>query len=385
MSENFADERAVMLRAIELAARGVGRVEPNPPVGAVIVDESLRLVGEGYHEIFGGPHAEINALKQATSDVAGATLFVTLEPCCHHGKTGPCTAAVIGAGIRRVVVGILDPSPHASGQGVAALRAAGLQVEDGFQQDAVRRLTAPFLKLVETGLPYVHAKWAMTLDGKIASRTGSSQWISSARSREKVHELRGRMDAIVVGAGTAKRDDPLLTPRPPGPRTPVRIVLNRQADIPVDSQLLQSAESSPVLIAAGRSAPQENVQRLSECGLEVLTLADGAASGDDSDSLDAQLDLHTLIAELGRRRMSNVLVEGGGRLLGSLFDERLVDYVHVFLAPKLIGGSQSVTPLGGAGIGEMSQAATLDDPVVQAFGEDVYMHGAVQYCATGAP
>lgn len=376
MSERFADERAVMQRAIELAARGVGRVEPNPPVGAVIVDDRLALLGQGYHDQFGGPHAEINALEQAGSDAAGATMFVTLEPCCHHGKTGPCSEALIAAGIRKVVIGLLDPSAHASGQGAALLSAAGIDVESGFLHQESRRLAAPFCKLVETGLPYVHAKWAMTLDGKIASRTGSSMWISSELSRAKVHELRGRMEAVIVGAGTAKRDDPLLTPRPPGPRVPTRIVLNGNADLSTESQLVQTAGEGPVLVVARETAAAEHVERLQARGVEVLRLPGG--EGDPATS-QPKPDLRSLLSELGKRRMTNVLVEGGGALLGAFFDARLIDEAHVFIAPKLIGGAAAVTPVAGQGLADMASSATLTDPVIQMVGCDVYLHGPVAY------
>ena len=376
MSQIFADEQAVMRRAIELAAGALGRVEPNPPVGAVIVDDDLRLLGEGYHQEFGGPHAEIHALEQAGERASGATLFVTLEPCSHQGKTGPCHDAVRSAGIKRVVIGVVDPSPHSSGRGIAALRDAGLEVEAGFLEDEARRLAAPFFKLVETGLPYVHAKWAMTLDGKIASRTGSSKWITSAKSREKAHELRGRMDAIVVGAGTAKQDDPLLTARPPGPRTPVRIVLSRSADISLDSQLVRTAAESPVLVAVGDSASEESVRKLSDGDVEVLRLAESDSSGGPE---EPRLDLRALLEELGQRRMTNILVEGGGQLLGALFDEQLIDHAHVFIAPKLIGGSTAVSPLSGVGLAEMTESGVLDDPRIDVLEDNVYVHGSVRY------
>ena len=207
-----------MRRALDLAARGQGAVEPNPMVGCVIA-QGAEIIGEGWHRQFGADHAEVEALRMAGDRAAGATLYVTLEPCCHHGKTPPCTRAVLAAGVRRVVVAAGDPFPQVQGGGIAELRAAGLDVELGLLETDSRRLNAPYLKLVESGRPWIIAKWAMTLDGKIAARGGQSRWISNPQSREVVHKLRGRVDAVLVGRGTAVRDDPLLTARPPGPRT----------------------------------------------------------------------------------------------------------------------------------------------------------------------
>lgn len=232
MSVTFPTPADVMRRALELARQGEGYVEPNPMVGAVIVDDYLQCLGEGFHRQFGGPHAEVNALREAGARAQGATLYVTLEPCNHHGKTPPCVDAVLQAGLRRVVVGMPDPFAKVNGAGIARLREHGVAVEVGLLEAEVRRLNAPFRKLVETGIPWVHAKWAMTLDGKIAARTGHSQWISGAASRAVVHRLRGRMDAIVIGIGTALADDPLLTARPAGPRVATRVVLDSTARLP---------------------------------------------------------------------------------------------------------------------------------------------------------
>src|SRR5262249_38708583 len=225
-----------MQLALELAERGRGAVEPNPLVGAVVVRDG-RLVGEGWHQRYGEAHA----LAAAGAAAQGATLYVTLEPCCHYGKTPPCTEAVLRAGVGRVVAAMLDPFPPVSGQGVARLRAVGVTVEVGLGEAEARRLNAPYLKLLATGRPYVHAKWAMTLDGKICTRTGDSKWISGEASRRRVHELRGRMDAILVGIGTALADDPLLTARPPGPRIATRIVLDSRGRLPASAQLVRTA------------------------------------------------------------------------------------------------------------------------------------------------
>jgi diaminohydroxyphosphoribosylaminopyrimidine deaminase/5-amino-6-(5-phosphoribosylamino)uracil reductase len=376
MTVRFSSAEAVMRRALALAARGEGHVEPNPMVGAVLVDNELNLLGEGFHERFGGPHAEINALQQAGDRASGAALYVTLEPCCHHGKTPPCSRAVIAAGVERVIAAMADPAPHVAGGGIADLRGAGIQVEVGLLGDEAARLAAPFTKLVTTGLPWVHAKWAMTLDGKIASRTGASRWISGEVSRRIAHAIRGRMDAIIVGAGTVAADDPLLTPRPAGPRAVARIVVDSRAELPLGSQLVSTLSEAPVIVATSADAPSENTRRLETAGVEVLrfpvALAGGpAAAGGRA----APVDVLALLRELGRRRMTNVLVEGGGRLLGSFFDQRLIDEVHVFVAPRIIGGTQAQTPVAGLGLAEIPPVPQLDRPEVQLLDDDVYMRG----------
>ena len=380
-AEHFAEPSEAMRRAVELAARGVGHVEPNPPVGAVVVDEQLRLISEGWHERFGGPHAEINALKGAGNRARGATLFVTLEPCCHFGKTPPCTEALIRAGVRRVVVGLTDLAPHNSGRGIEQLRKAGIEVDVGLLRSEVERLTAPFIKLTTTRLPYVHAKWAMTLDGKIATRTGQAKWISGEESRRIAHRLRGRMDAVIVGIGTVLQDDPLLTARPPGPRTAVRVVVDSAARTPLESQLVRTAKEVPLLIAASR-ASESAVARLKDAGAEVLRLPadsenDGPSASGCARAATGSVDLLELLRELGRRDMTNVLVEGGSRLLGSFFDEALIDECHVFVAPKLLGSEDAPVPIAGKGCEILSDAVCLDELGVERLGCDVYLHGRI--------
>src|SRR5262245_52454147 len=243
-----------MRRALELAERGRGAVEPNPLVGAVLVRDGA-LVGEGWHQRYGGPHAEVHALAAAGPAARGATLHVTLEPCCHPGKTPPCTDAVLAAGVARVVAAMSDPFPRVAGGGLARLRAAGLEVEVGLCEAEACRLNAPYLKLLSRGRPWVHAKWAMTLDGKMATRTGDSKWIRGGGSRRLVHELRGRVDAVVVGLGTALADDPALTARPPGPRVATRVVLDGRGALPGDLQVVRTAPETPTLIATTERSP----------------------------------------------------------------------------------------------------------------------------------
>lgn len=371
--QTFNNPDEVMRRAIELAARGAGSVEPNPLVGAVIVDDNLQLIGEGWHERFGGPHAEVQALADAAGGARGGTLFVTLEPCCHFGKTPPCVDAILSAGLRKVVIGIQDPFPAVAGQGIEKLRAAGLEVTVGQLANDVRRLTAPFCKLVVTGRPFVIAKWAMSLDGKLATSSGASKWISNAASRKVVHALRGRMDAIAVGIGTALADDPLLTARPTGPRTATRIVFDSQARLPLESQLIRTVNQAPVIVVYGPQADRDRVARLRDAGAEVLesgSMDSGAGAG--------RPDPAALLAELGQRRMTNLLIEGGAELLGAFFDRRLIDEVHVFIAPKLLGGDGARSPLGGVGRPSPSEFPDLDQPEVENLNGDVYVHGQLR-------
>ena len=355
-----------MRRALELAAQGQGCVEPNPMVGCVIV-RGAEIIGEGWHRRLGGPHAEVEALRIAGPRAAGATLYVTLEPCCHQGKTPPCTAAILEAGISRVVIAGRDPFPQVDGGGLAELQKAGLDVELGVLESEAGALNAPYLKLTSAGRPWVLAKWAMSLDGKIATRTGSSRWISGTQSRAIVHVLRGRVDAIMVGRETALRDDPLLTARPPGPRSATRVVCDTGASLAAESQLVQTAGETPVMVAVGREAAEARRRRLSDAGCEVFVC--------DGQTHAARLD--ALLEELGRRRMTNLLVEGGGRLLGSLLDAGRIDEVHVFIAPKIVGGAVAAGPIAGEGIDELSQALALDAVEVQQVGSDVYVRGRV--------
>jgi diaminohydroxyphosphoribosylaminopyrimidine deaminase/5-amino-6-(5-phosphoribosylamino)uracil reductase len=353
-----------MRSALELAERGRGEVEPNPLVGAVVVRNG-QIVGTGWHERYGQAHAEVNALAGAGEAASGATLYVTLEPCCHHGKTPPCTDAVFRAGIRRVVAAMADPNPAVAGKGAALLRAAGVVVEIGLREAEARRQNAPYLKLLATGRPYVHAKWAMSLDGKIATRTGSARWISGPASRARVHTLRERMDAILVGNGTVRADDPLLTARPPGPRTPVRIVLSSTGLLPPDAQLVRTAHEVPVLIVTTSTPDGSHKTQLMEAGCEVLSLEASPAP------------VPALLDELGRRQFTNLLVEGGAAVLGSFFDARAIDEAHIFIAPLLIGGSAARSPVAGHGVSEVTNAIRLLDYQIEQLDGDVYVHGRV--------
>jgi diaminohydroxyphosphoribosylaminopyrimidine deaminase/5-amino-6-(5-phosphoribosylamino)uracil reductase len=357
----------LMRRALMLARRGEGRVEPNPMVGCLVARES-QVLGEGWHQQFGGPHAEVNALAAAGEAAVGATMYVTLEPCCHQGKTPPCTQAVITSQVRRVVVALRDPFPLVAGGGIRVLREAGIQVDVGLLEFEATQLTAPYRKLVETRCPWIIAKWAMTLDGKIATAQGDSRWISGDASRQVVHQLRGRMDAIMVGRGTAVADDPLLTARPPGPRFATRIVLDSRASLGLESQVVRTAGEIPTLIVVSSAADAGTIERLRDAGCEVLERPEGTPAE----------SLAWLLRELGQRRMTNVLVEGGGRLLGTLLDGRMVDEIHAFVAPKIVGGGQAPPPVAGEGVSRISEALSLIDPIIEQTGDDVYIHGRLR-------
>lgn len=356
----FESHDEIMLRALEIARRGEGLVEPNPMVGAVLVDDKLRPISEGWHEQCGGPHAEVNAIERAGDKANGATLFVTLEPCNHFGRTPPCSQAVINAGIRRVFIGATDPAVHSDKAGIETLKQAGLKVHVGILKDEAKTLIAPFRKRMQTGKPWVIAKWAMTLDGKIASRTGHSKWISSEQSRALVHKIRGRVDAIIVGSGTVAADDPALTARPQGPRTALRVVLDRRARMPLDSQLVRTSPEIQTLVFASESAETRRIEKLRSAGVEVET---------NWDSLSDVLEI------LGRRECTNVLVEGGSEVLGSFFDEQEIDESHIFIAPKIVGGFDAATPVAGMGLDCIPELSTLVDPTVSVVDSDIYVVG----------
>ncbi|HEV7282892.1 MAG TPA: bifunctional diaminohydroxyphosphoribosylaminopyrimidine deaminase/5-amino-6-(5-phosphoribosylamino)uracil reductase RibD [Pirellulaceae bacterium] len=357
--------------ALQAAARGVGHVEPNPPVGCVLVRDG-RLLVVGRHRRFGGDHAEVDALRQAGlgqvgAGAAGATAYVTLEPCRHFGKTPPCTRALIEARVARVVVALTDPFPQVAGGGIRELREAGIAVETGVLEREAASLLAPYLKRLRTGRPWVHAKWAATWDGRIAAPAGDSKWITSEASRARVHELRGRMDAIVVGIGTVLADNPQLTVRPPGPRTPTRVVFDSKLRSPVDSVLVRTARETPTLIVCGKSYGPADRKALEERGVSLLPCSSDVGTEMVREALD----------ELGRRGMTNLFVEGGPRLLGSFFDAGEVDEVHAFLAPKLIGSAFAPGPIGGSARGTMADAVALEEVRAETIGDDVYLRGRV--------
>lgn len=353
-----------MRMAIAIASCGRGRVEPNPMVGCVLVQDD-RLIGEGWHRQFGGDHAEIDALNHCKEPTKGATVYVTLEPCCHHGKTPPCTDALIQAGVRRVLIAQSDPFEKVAGRGIAALQQAGIETQTGLLEEEARYLMAPYLYRIRHGLPWVIAKWAMTLDGRIATRTGDSQWISNETSRTKVHEIRSQVDGILVGINTALVDDPLLTPRPPGHRHPTRIVVDSAARLPLDSKLVRSTNEFPCLVAVGPEAEKRQCEKLESRGCQIWRGA----------SVQPNERLKQLLVELSNRGMTNILVEGGGRLLGSLFDGGLVCEAHVFIAPKVVGGSGAISPIGGIGIDQLVDSVGFSETHIEDLDGDIHFRG----------
>ena len=363
------DQISLMQLALQQARKGEGFVEPNPMVGAVVATADGDVISTGYHRRFGEAHAEVHAIAEAGSKTAENDLYVTLEPCSHFGKTPPCADAVIRAGFRRVIIGCEDPAPHVAGQGIQRLRAAGIEVTVGVCEIEAKRLIAPFEMLMLNKRPWIHAKWAMTLDGRTASRTGHSKWISSEASREIVHRLRGRMDAIITGAGTVRGDDPLLTARPQGIRTPLRVVIDAAgAALHSDTNLVRSLAEGPVLICVGDSISTHEIQRLQSLGTEVFQCTTNDAG---------RMDLAAVMAELGRRKCTNVMTEAGSELLGSLLDASLVDEVHVFIAPRLVGGVNARPAIAGSGASSIPEFPNVINVRQRLISDDVLIEGDV--------
>ena len=351
-----------MRRALLLAARGRGRVEPNPMVGCVIVRNG-RVVGEGYHHRFGGPHAEVDALRKTGSAARGATCYVTLEPCCHFGKTPPCTEALLTAGVKRVVIAMRDPFPKVKGKGLRRLRSAGIAVSVGLMESETIRLNGPYLKLQRQGRPWVILKWAQSLDGKIATRTSDSRWISCEQSQVEAHRLRGRVDAVVVGVGTVVADDPLLTCRHVHPkRIATRLVIDPTLRMPLSAKLVRTAGDYPTLVATDRMILKgRRAAALGKAGIELIGLRRNRAGS---------LDLVKLLEVLGSLHMTNIMVEGGGRTLGEFHDAGLADEAMVVVAPRLIGGRAAISPLSGVGPATIMKACEPVDVEVRNLGPD---------------
>ncbi len=360
-----------MQMALKLAQRGIGSVEPNPAVGAVIV-KGDRVIGKGWHKKFGGPHAEINALEDCATlgiDPRGAAMYVTLEPCSHHGKTGPCTQAIIAAGLAKVFVAMIDPSEHAGGKGIEQLRDGGIEVESGICEAEAKLLNASFVKYASTGRCWVTLKWAQSIDGKLAV-TGplpsGSGWISGEQSRKDVHKLRRRVGGILVGINTVIADDPLLTARPEKGKKLTRIVLDIHLRIPPDCKLIKTAGEHPLLIYTleeSVAAKPEIAEKITKKGAEVLAYQ--ASQGGSN--------LHFLLDELSKRGIAHLLVEGGPRVLTSFLKEELADEVVVYIAPKILGAQGSADITGA--MAKLTQAVGLHNIDIKRFGEDVRLSG----------
>ncbi len=356
-----------MQRALALAAQGRGRTSPNPMVGAVIVRDG-KAVGEGYHERAGTPHAEIYALRMAGERARGAVLYVNLEPCCHYGRTPPCTEAILAAGIAEVHMAMLDPNPLVNGKGRARLEEAGIRTVAGELEEEARELNEAFITYITAGRPFVIAKFASSLDGKIATRTGHSRWISGEEARRRVHELRDTVDAILVGADTVIADNPLLTTRLPDRegRHPLRIVADSRGRVPLEAHIFDPALPGHTLVAATPAFPPERRAALEDRGVEVLVLPADP---------QGRVDPAALLEALGRREVTSLLLEGGGTLLEAFFRAGLVDKVLAFIAPLIIGGYDAPTAVAGEGFARLEEAIQLERVRVEWVGEDLLISG----------
>lgn len=351
-----------MRRALKLAKKGEGFTNPNPLVGAVIVKNG-EIVGEGFHALYGEHHAEINALFNAGEQAKDATMYVTLEPCSHHGKTPPCTKAIIKSGIKRVVIASNDPNPLVSGRGVKELQDAGIEVESGLLEEENKRLNEIFFHYIVKGRPFVILKTAMSADGKTATKTGDAKWITNEKSRRFVHELRHRVQAIMVGVKTVIADNPLLTARLPNKkvRHPIRIVLDTCAETPLESNVLKNTESTRTIVAVTKGANEENIEALKRKGAEVWVMP----------TKDGHVDLQALVKALGEESIDSVLLEGGSFVNDSAFKAGIIQRFHLFIAPKIIGGDAAFTPVGGIGVNTVAEGAKLKRTNMETFDEDV--------------
>lgn len=353
---------AYMKLALKLGARGAGWVSPNPMVGAVLVKDG-HIIGKGYHRRVGAPHAEVEALRQAGEAARGADLYVTLEPCNHQGRTPPCTQAVLAAGVRRVVIAALDPNPQVAGGGAEYLKSQGVVVETGVLEEEARRLNEAWFHWVATGLPWVIAKAACSLDGKIATASGESQWLTGPAARAYGHRLRHRVDAILVGIETALADDPQLTTRLPRGRgqDPIRVVLDSRLRLPLTAKLLHLDSPAPTWVACTSEAPKEKIKAIKDLGAEVIVFPPDAG----------RVPLKPLLKLLGQQQVQSLLVEGGAEVLGAFFDQRLVNQCYFFFAPKILGGQKAPGVVGGLGVTHLGEAHIARELRIRRVGVDI--------------
>ena len=354
-------ERKYMERAIELAKRARGFTSPNPMVGAVIVKDG-RVIGEGYHERCGELHAERNALASLTESAEGATIYVTLEPCCHYGKTPPCTEAIIEHKLAKVVIGSRDPNPLVSGKGAAILRKAGIEVVEDFMREECDAINPIFFHYITTKRPYVAMKYAMTMDGKIATRTGASRWITGEAARNHVQTLRHAYKGIMVGIGTVLADNPMLNCRMQGGIDPVRIVCDTHLRIPMDCLIVQTADTIETILATSTNE-KEKIDQLIKKGVQILQIPEK----------DGCIDLNLLMQTLGEKGIDSILLEGGGRLNDSFLREKLIQKAYVYLAPKIFGGEDAKTPVEGIGVSLPEQSANFKLQQIQQIEEDILL------------
>lgn len=367
-------EEKYMRRAIELAKKGSGHVNPNPLVGAVIVRDG-EIIGEGYHECYGQLHAERNAIanaKKRGNSLEGSTIYVTLEPCCHYGKTPPCTEAIIEEKIARVVVGSDDPNPLVSGKGFQMLREKGIEVIPHFLKEECDAMNHVFFHYIRTGTPYVAMRYAMTMDGKIACYTGDSKWVTGEESRAHVQTLRNHYKGIMAGIGTVLADDPMLNCRIEGGRDPIRIIADSHLRIPMDSQLVRTAGQQPLIVACLPDADEEKAAQLQEKGVEVLRIP-GVTTADITEEQKEVISLPVLMKELGARKIDGILLEGGGQLNESALQAGIVDRIYCYIAPKIFGGAQAKTPVEGQGLTRAADAWQFNRIGMQEFGQDILL------------
>lgn len=367
-------EEKYMRRAIELAKKGSGHVNPNPLVGAVIVRDG-EIIGEGYHECYGQLHAERNAIanaKKRGNSLEGSTIYVTLEPCCHYGKTPPCTEAIIEEKIARVVVGSDDPNPLVSGKGFQMLREKGIEVIPHFLKEECDAMNHVFFHYIRTGTPYVAMKYAMTMDGKIACYTGDSKWVTGEESRAHVQILRNHYKGIMAGIGTVLADDPMLNCRIEGGRDPIRIIADSHLRIPIDSQLVRTAGQQPLIVACLPDADEEKAAQLQEKGVEVLRIP-GVTTADITEEQKEVISLPVLMKEFGARKIDGILLEGGGQLNESALQAGIVDRIYCYIAPKIFGGAQAKTPVEGQGLTRAADAWQFNRIGMQEFGQDILL------------
>jgi diaminohydroxyphosphoribosylaminopyrimidine deaminase/5-amino-6-(5-phosphoribosylamino)uracil reductase len=355
-----------MARAIELAKKAWGRTNPNPMVGAVIVKNG-KIVGEGYHKRAGGPHAEVEAIKKAAREARGADLFVNLEPCCHYGKTPPCVDAVLSAGLKRVYVGMPDPNKLVHQKGIRVLRKKGVKVEIGVLKQECEILNESFSKFIQTKIPFVIMKAAISLDGKIATSSGESQWITGEKSRKRVHELRGSVDAILVGSGTVLKDDPQLTARIGNKKlkNPTRIILDKRNRVSLDAKVFDNADKDKVIYATSPKLSKLRKKRLRNKGVDILVLGRN----------DKGFALKTLFKELGRKGITSLLIEGGSEVNGSAIKEKVIDKAILFIAPIIIGGVTAPGFVGGGGTLKLKDAICLKNLKTEKVGNDLILEG----------
>ena len=367
-------EEKYMRRAIKLAKKGSGHVNPNPLVGAVIVRDG-EIIGEGYHECYGQLHAERNAIanaKKRGNSLEGSTIYVTLEPCCHYGKTPPCTEAIIEEKIARVVVGSDDPNPLVSGKGFQMLREKGIEVIPHFLKEECDAMNHVFFHYIRTGTPYVAMKYAMTMDGKIACYTGDSKWVTGEESRAHVQTLRNHYKGIMAGIGTVLADDPMLNCRIEGGRDPIRIIADSHLRIPMDSQLVRTAGQQPLIVACLPDADEEKAAQLKEKGIEVLRIP-GVTTADITEEQKEVISLPVLMKELGARKIDGILLEGGSQLNESALQAGIVDRIYCYIAPKIFGGAQAKTPVEGQGLTRAADAWQFNRIGMQEFGQDILL------------